>query len=465
MTSEPPSQERRDSSTERPPATPNEIPSMKTETSNVPNQSTPAYSVPVSGTESPTERPPVTPNELDLQTPSALSGAPMTSITPCLSCGRPSTKPKSGTPPALFLAMPTSVPSGMPTSKLSGMPSSFSDLPTSLFPNLPASVLRDFSSSVSPASTAPGTPRKGSQSPRTPDTPGSVTPPPSRRPSYVEVEGVLEPWACDVDHVMYAIMYRPYPGDVFVASYPCCGGRWIAYLLYMLTNDGEEPSSQNQLVQEIPLLEYVGRKAEKTAPPRKLKTHLPASRMRLSPAAKYVYAIRNYKDCCVSLYGHMVRRASDYRFNDGTFEDYFESFLAGTVEDNDYFDHINSWWRHRNESNYFFLHVENLKQNFERVIIQLAEFLEGPAALLVQDRVKLDRLVSRGTFNCFKKDQSYAVSYLRDVDCFLNCLNCVDGYWRKHLTEEQSRRLDEKFSERTKGTTLELLFLARVSKT
>lgn len=274
------------------------------------------------------------------------------------------------------------------------------------------------------------------------------------------MEGVLEPWACDVGHVLFAIMYRPYPGDVFVASYPRCGGAWVAYLLYMLTNDGEEPSSQNQLTLEIPSLECVGRKVEDLAPPRKLKTHLPASRMRLSPAAKYIYVIRNYKDCCVSLYEFMTARAADYRFCDGTFEDYYDSFLAGTVEDNDYFDHLISWWRHRDQPNFFFLSVENLKENFQKQIIDMAEFLEGPAARLVRDPEKLRRLVSRGTFDCSQRDEGFGVSYLRDGDCFMNCVRCVSGYWRRRLTEDQARRLDEKFRERTKGSPLEQLFIA-----
>lgn len=279
-----------------------------------------------------------------------------------------------------------------------------------------------------------------------------------RRPSFVEVQGVLEPWNCDVSHVLFAIMYRPYPGDIFIASYPCCGGAWVSLLLFMLTNDGRQPANQRELSQEVLFLEGLGRKVENVAPPRKLLTHLPAKKVRLSPAAKYIYVVRNYKDCCVSLYEFMAKRAADYRFKDGTFEDYFESFMAGTVEDNDYFDHLVSWWAHRNDPNFYFILLENLKENFEECVVELAQFLEGRAERVVQDAEKLKRLVEVGTFDCSKSESERGLDYLREGSCFANCVRCVSGYWRKLLTEEQAERLDAKFYERTKGTPLEELF-------
>ncbi|KAH6939467.1 hypothetical protein HPB50_018500 [Hyalomma asiaticum] len=100
----------------------------------------------------------------------------------------------------------------------------------------------------------------------------------------------------------------------------------------------------------------------------RLKTHLPAKKLRLSQAAKYVYVVRDYRDCCVSMYEQMSARAPEYRFSGVTFEDYFERFIAGKVEDNDYFDHVNSWWEHRSSPNYYFVVLENLKRNFEQVI-------------------------------------------------------------------------------------------------
>ncbi|KAG0427697.1 hypothetical protein HPB47_025282 [Ixodes persulcatus] len=279
-----------------------------------------------------------------------------------------------------------------------------------------------------------------------------------RKPSFVEVQGVLAPWNCDVSHVLFAIMYRPYPGDVIVASYPRCGGIWVSLLLYMLTHDAKQPEDQKAFFQDCLFLEELGRKVEDVAPPRKLQTHLPAKKLRLSPAAKYIYVVRSYKDCCVSLYDFMITKAADYRFKDGTFDEYFQSFIDGTMENNDYFDHLVSWWAHKNDPNFFFVLLENLKNNFEKCVVEMAEFLEGRAARLVRDAEKLKRIVDLGTFDCSKLERDRGLDFLKEGDCFMNCVSCVDEYWKARLTEKQSESLDLKFYEKTMGTPLEELF-------
>lgn len=278
---------------------------------------------------------------------------------------------------------------------------------------------------------------------------------------FVDVQGVLAPWNSNVSDVLFAMMYRPYPGDVFINCYPCSGGTWLSMLLYALNHGGRRPVDYTALSRDVLFLERMGRKVEDTAPPRRLKSHLPAKKLRLSQAAKYVYVVRDYRDCCVSLYEQMTTRALDYRFAGVTFEDYLERFVAGAVEDNDYFDHVNSWWEHRSSPNYFFVLLENLKKDFEHVVKDLGEFLGGPAERLVRDDHRLKELHRLCTYDCSLNTPPKGASlsppppeYLRDGRCYINCLNCSNR-WEAALSEEQATRLVQCFTERTKGTPLE----------
>lgn len=274
---------------------------------------------------------------------------------------------------------------------------------------------------------------------------------------FVDVQGVLAPWNIDVSNVLYAIMYRPYPGDVFITSYPCSGGTWLSTLLYALTHTGKHPVDYTALSRDVLFLERMGRKVEDVAPPRRLKTHLPAKKLRLSQAAKYVYLVRDYRACCVSLYEQMSARAPEYRFSGVSFEDFFERFIAGKVEDNDYFDHVSSWWDHRNSPNYYFMSLENLKKNFEQVVRDLAEFLGGPAERLVRDDQRLKELRQLLIYDCSLTTPSNGTSpppnYLRDGQCYINCVNCSNR-WKDILSEEQVATLTQRFVERTKGQPL-----------
>ncbi|KAH7957033.1 hypothetical protein HPB52_014492 [Rhipicephalus sanguineus] len=57
--------------------------------------------------------------------------------------------------------------------------------------------------------------------------------------------------------------------------------------------------------------------------------------------AKFVYVARNPWDVCVSFY-HMVKDLSVFRFQDGTFDDFLEAFLAGGFGFGSYFQHVAS---------------------------------------------------------------------------------------------------------------------------
>ena len=67
----------------------------------------------------------------------------------------------------------------------------------------------------------------------------------------------------------------------------------------------------------------------------------------------------------VSFYHHTVGFPF-YEFENGNFDDYFQLFVEGKVDFNNYFDMVPEWWaRSKEKDNIHFVLFEDLKTNFE----------------------------------------------------------------------------------------------------
>ena len=73
--------------------------------------------------------------------------------------------------------------------------------------------------------------------------------------------------------------------------------------------------------------------------PRLLKTHLNFANCPKSAHAKYIYVVRNPKDCLTSYYYHN-RNFKIYEWAEGDFDVFFELFINGELAFGDYFDHV-----------------------------------------------------------------------------------------------------------------------------
>src|SRR5690606_2833757 len=110
--------------------------------------------------------------------------------------------------------------------------------------------------------------------------------------------------------------------------------------------------------------------------------------------AKYIYVARNPFDCAVSFYHHTRGFVRHYDFADGTWDTFFECFLAGEVDFGDYFDNLLSWWPHRAARNVLFLTYEDMLANPNVAVRRIGGFLGGKAAELVRDAQGLERVVA-----------------------------------------------------------------------
>ncbi|KAG0433989.1 hypothetical protein HPB47_019425 [Ixodes persulcatus] len=216
----------------------------------------------------------------------------------------------------------------------------------------------------------------------------------SNGPSYVDVDGVRVHSGYSPEAVRSALLYEPSPEDVFVVTYPKAGTTWVQQIGYLIFNKGVPACNALEFLRSSPFLEMSGATVMKQWTRRGfIKTHLPYSLLRKHSRAKYIYVCRNPKDVCISLFHH-TRLFNAYEFADGKFEDFFEAFLKGNTDYGDYFDHLLSWYKHRNDPNVLFLHYEEIKLNLRQCVVKIAKFMgEEHLELLLNNEAILENVL------------------------------------------------------------------------
>lgn len=274
--------------------------------------------------------------------------------------------------------------------------------------------------------------------------------------------------------------YKPRPDDVFIVTYPKCGTTWMQHIVYYIYNNGTPPQSKEDMSSRTPFFELVGLEGVNNAPrPAAIKTHEPFDKQPYSKEAKYIYVARNPFDCCVSFYHHM-KFFPMYDFENGTFDEFLEAFLKGEVEFGDYFDHLLSWYDHKDDPNVLFLTYEDLKKDTRFWIQKVADFLGQEYGQKIRDDQEvLDRIMTLTSVDTMRKTVNPAMRQIftkfhdtpRDQlprSAQLLAQACGDllnkpmtgnfvrkgqvGDWRSHFTSEQVKKLQERIALKTAGS-------------
>lgn len=272
-----------------------------------------------------------------------------------------------------------------------------------------------------------------------------------RRPRYVVHDGFRMPMGFPVHGFASALEYRALASDVLVASYPKCGTTWMQYIVYLLMNAARPLPPGRRLEEFFPHLEEVGAEGVAALPGRRLiKTHLPFAMTPYARDARYVYVARNPFDCAVSFYHHTRGFVHHYDFAEGTFDDFFECFIAGEVDFGDYFDHVGSWYAERHARNVLFVTYERMQRETERVIVEVGEFIGEPAASAARDRDAVAAILEESNFRRMSRDQRrWSSARPPGMPEFVR--KGVVGDWRASFSREQARRLRDEFARRTGG--------------
>ncbi|KAM4580367.1 amine sulfotransferase-like [Odontesthes bonariensis] len=239
--------------------------------------------------------------------------------------------------------------------------------------------------------------------------------------------------------------------DTFVVTYPKSGTIWMQQILLMFKVKGDV-TAINELghisnAEVIPWIELLGnREAFISAPtPRQRVTHLqyqflpPALSQKIG---KVIYVARNPKDVLVS-YFHFHKIANMLE-TPKSFEDFFEKFLRGEVFGSSWFEHIKTWYSHKDEMNMLFITYEEMIKDLKSAVEKISLFLGQE---LTDEQ--LANVVKHSTFKNMKKIPQ--ASYEQVPENLLNhhlgtfMRKGTIGDWKNHFTVAESERFDEVF--------------------
>lgn len=303
-----------------------------------------------------------------------------------------------------------------------------------------------------------------------------------KQPHYILVEGLRFADGFDPETIRSALSYQPHPDDVFVVTYPKCGTTWMMQIVLLILHEGQLPETIQEFFACTPYLEMLGSDAvDKMPRPSPIRSHLPFDMIPSAEYAKYIYVARNPRDCCISLYHH-TKMFPSYNFNGGSFNSFFNVFLKGETDYNDYFDHLLSWYERRNDANVFFITYEQLKSDTKGAVRQIAEFLGEHYSKMIQNNSGImEKIIHYSSFDFMRKDTfglwkealKIEPDALSDANLPPGLLtwaeNALDSHygkklplsirdlmrrsslfeWETTLSSEQEHRLEERIQEKT----------------
>ena len=111
---------------------------------------------------------------------------------------------------------------------------------------------------------------------------------------------------------------------------------------------------------------------------------------------QYINVVRNPKDVVVSYYHHIISFPQCFHYE---WDNILEMFMDGNIAFGDYFDHVLSWWAHKDDDNVLILKYEDMKKDLPTAVAQITKFVG-------QDISKelVDKIAHRTTFANMKKD-------------------------------------------------------------
>ncbi|CAD6193848.1 unnamed protein product [Caenorhabditis auriculariae] len=286
---------------------------------------------------------------------------------------------------------------------------------------------------------------------------------PQGHPKQAVIDGEIWPPIFKPKNVRSAKAMPMLETDVMIATYPKCGTTWLQHICsQLMKGDRYKAGKGNELCMQSPMIERMGAAfAAAIQHPRVLKTHFKHQNIPKSPVSKYIYCVRNPKDCLTSYYHHN-RNFKIYNWASGTWDVFVDLFLSGQLAFGDYFDHLFSWLPFLNDPNVLFLKYEDMVADLEGSIFKIGQFLGGEAEVMVQDQARLREIVDNSTIDAMKKDQRrwFPENQLHKSE-FIRKGGSRD--WKNHFTREQSDRLDAIFKSRMAGTAAETWWKAEMS--
>ncbi len=243
--------------------------------------------------------------------------------------------------------------------------------------------------------------------------------------------------------------------DLCFTGFPKSGSTWLSYILLLLVHRGETPTEKTlrgSLHWVASSFTYPRSRDELAShpDPRIFKSHMPFSMAvggdPLAGPCKHIYIARNPKDVCVSYFKFESDKSWAGGYS-GPFEHWLEMFQNGQVQRGDWFDHVLSWWEHRNSDFVHFMTYEDLRFEFDETVSRIAEFLGYPL-----DDNLLDIIRSKTDFDSMSKEDFSSMHEIEELGEFFR--KGQVGSWKAEFTETQSQAFDALCEARLAGSGL-----------
>uniref|UniRef100_A0A1E1XED8 Putative sulfotransferase n=1 Tax=Amblyomma aureolatum TaxID=187763 RepID=A0A1E1XED8_9ACAR len=298
--------------------------------------------------------------------------------------------------------------------------------------------------------------------------------------SYKSIDGLPLQGLFHEDIVRSVLTYKPRRDDVFIATYPKCGATWTQYLILSILTRGNPPRNLADFLLASPYLELMGAEAaEKMTRPGLLKIHLPADKAPYTEDARYIYVARNPYDVCVSFYYH-IKAFTPKHVKDVSFARFHELFITGKLSYGDYFDHLLSWYEHRDRPNILFFTYEQMKREPNFWTLKISDFLgEEYGSELRSDRGLFEKVLDATSVRNMKalfgdilskiftellslppekalksvqvyRDSQSVGKEMHEGGCFVR--KGVVGDWKAHFTPELIAKTKQWIQRKTEGS-------------
>jgi hypothetical protein len=167
------------------------------------------------------------------------------------------------------------------------------------------------------------------------------------------------------------LAFQPRPTDVVITPYPKCGTTWLQQMVHSLRTGGD--LDFDDISRVVPWIETAADlgldlEAEQRAQPRAFKSHLPWTTV--PKGGRYLVAVRDPRDALVSVH----RFFEGWFFEPGSID--VETLgRARFLEGRSYYEHLVSWWEHRDDPEVLLLAYEQMLAAPEETVRRVAAFI------------------------------------------------------------------------------------------
>ena len=170
------------------------------------------------------------------------------------------------------------------------------------------------------------------------------------------------------------LAFQPRPTDVFIATFAKSGTTLMQQIVHGLRTKGD--MDFEDISQVVPWIEMavdtgIDPTAEQRAEPRAFKTHLDWHA--LPKGGRSIWVVRDPESVIVSHY-HFF---SGWFFEPGSisFEEFALDFVLSREGRHHYWDHLVSWWAHKDDPDVLPLCYETLVKDLPRAVRRVSDFL------------------------------------------------------------------------------------------